>query len=402
MSFRRRALFGLIMIAATLGVVEVLAAALLTIRPNILRGQATSLEERNARLVNSIAAMLEDRPNSLARFDGELGWRPRPGLDNGVDVINGQALRSRRDYSDEPAAGVLRIAAFGDSFVYGSEVLTDESWASVLEQSRPNTEVLNYGVPGYGQDQVYLRLLAEGRDLRPEVVLFGVATPTLARIMMISGVFRLPGSVIHDFVKKPRFLLDGDRLSPAPNHLRRPSDFERYRQDPSSFRELGAYDYWYDAFVYESWLFEHSRAARLVFAGWSMAQRRLLDPNRPLAGPTGQGVFNESSSGFQILTLILERFVATAADWNMHPIVLILPDGYSMERMRNGQSGVMDPVRKLCRDEGLDCIDAADAFLAQSAEANAASWFEDRFHYSVEGNRIVANWIAREIDQRGW
>jgi len=70
-------------------------------------------------------------------------------------------------------------------FVYGSEVPTDESWASVLEQARPNTEVLNHGVPGYGQDQAYLRFLAEGRDLRPKVVLFGVATPTLDRIMMI-------------------------------------------------------------------------------------------------------------------------------------------------------------------------------------------------------------------------
>jgi hypothetical protein len=400
MSFRRRAMFGLAMMAMTLGVIEILAAGLLMIQPNILNGQATSIEDRNTRLVNSIAAMLEDRPDALARFDGELGWRPRAGLDNGVDIVNSQALRSHRDYADDPASGVLRMAAFGDSFVYGSEVLTDESWARVIERSRPNTEALNYGVPGYGQDQVYLRFLAEGRDFKPKVVLFGVASPTLDRIMMISGVFRSPGSLIHDFVKKPRFLLDGDRLSPAPNHLRQPSDFEPYMKDPSSFRELGAYDYWYEPLIYESWLFEHSHAARLVFAGWATTKRRLLDPDRPLKGPKGRGVFNASSSGFRILRLILERFVATATDWDMHPVVLILPDGYSTERMRSGQPGVMDPVRKLCVDEGWDCIDAKDAFLAQPEESEAASWFENSFHYSVEGNRIVADWIVREIDRR--
>jgi hypothetical protein len=226
----------------TVGVIEILAAAVLLIQPNVFGGHATSLEDRDARLVASINGILEDRPDALAEFHGELGWRPRPGLDNGPDIISSQGLRSRRDYSEIPAPGVLRIAAFGDSFVYGSEVLTDEAWPNVIEQSRPNTEVLNYGVPGYGQGQIYLRFVAEGRELGPKVVLLGVATPTLERIMTISGVFRSPGLPTYDFIKKPRFLLEGDRLSLAPNHLHRLSDFQRYVKDPSSFRELGAYD----------------------------------------------------------------------------------------------------------------------------------------------------------------
>jgi len=401
-SFRRRALLWLIMMAMTLSVVEILAALVLIIQPNIFGGHATSLEDRDARLVASVVGMLEDRPDALAEFHGDLGWRTRPGLDNGPDIISSQALRSRRDYSESPPPGVLRIAAFGDSFVYGSEVLTDEAWPSVIEQTRPNTEVLNYGVPGYGQDQIYLRFLAEGHDLEPKVVLFGVATPTLERIMMISAVFRSPGLSTYDFIKKPRFLLDGDRLSPAPNQLHRLSDFQRYVKDPSSFRELGAYDYWYEPLVYENRLFEYSRTGRLVFSGWAQLKRRLIDADRPLKGPRGGSVFNESSSGFQILTLILKRFVATAADWDMRPVVLILPDGYSTERMRSGQPGIMDPVREFCRDEGLDYIDVKDAFLAQPAEVEISSWFHNSFHYSVEGNRIVADWIRREVDRRGW
>jgi len=401
-SFRRSALLWLIMMAMTLGIIELLATVILAIQPNIFEGHATSLEDRNARLVTSITKMLEDRPDALAEFHGELGWRPRPGLDHGPDQINTQALRSRRDYSERPPPGVLRIAVFGDSFVYGSEVLTDEAWPSVIEQLRPRTEVLNYGVPGYGEGQIYLRFRAEGQDLNPSVVLFGVATPTLERIMMISAVFRSPGAATYDFIKKPRFLLDGDGLSLAPNHLHQLSDFERYVQDPSSFRELGVYDYWYEPLVYENWLFEYSHTGRLVFGGWAQLKRRFLDADRPLKGPRGGAAFNKSSSGFQILMLILKRFVATATDGGMHPVVLILPDGYSMERIRKGQSGIMDPVRQACRDEGFEFIDVKDAFLAQPADADTSAWFQHSFHYSTAGNRIVADWIRLEINRRGW
>jgi len=346
--------------------------------------------------------MLEDRPDALAEFHGELGWRPRTGLDDGPDIINSQALRSRRDYVQSPPPGVPRIAAFGDSFVYGSEVLTDQAWTSIIEQSRPNTEVLNYGVPGYGQDQIFLRFLAEGQDLEPTVVLFGVATPTLERLMKVASMFQAPGAPSYDFVKKPRFLLDGDHLTLAPNPLRRPSDFQSYLKDPSLFRELGAYDYWYEPLVYENWLFEYTRTGRLVFGGWTQIKRRFFDTDRPLKGPKGAGIFNESSTGFRILTLILERFVANALKWGMRPVVLLLPDGYSTERIRSGRSGIMDPVRKFCRDQGLAYIDVKDAFLAQSDERETSVWFNDNFHYSLEGNRIVADWIRVEIDRRKW
>lgn len=401
-SLGRPVLLWLIMMAMSLGIIEILAAIVLTIQPSIFGGHATSLEDRESRLVQAIIRMREDRPDSLAEFHGELGWRPRPGLDNGPDIINGQALRSRRAYSKSPAAGVLRIAVFGDSFVYGSEVLTDEAWPSVVEQLRPRTEVLNYGVPGYGQGQIYLRFQAEGRDLEPRIVLFGVATPTLERIMMISAVFRSPGAANYDFVKKPRFILGEGGLSLAPNDLHRLSDFERYVKDPASFRELGAYDYWYEPLVYENWLFRHSRTGRLVFGGWAQLKRRMIDPDRPLKGPRGGAEFNESSSGFRILTLIFEHFVATATGWGMRPVILILPDGYSMERIKNGESGIMDPVRKFCSERGLEVIDVKDAFLASPTDVDPSVWFKNSFHYSVEGNRVVAEWIRDEIDRREW
>ena len=402
LSPQRFALFSIVALAIVLVFLEFVSAAILLLRPGIFGGHATSLEDRNTGVVATVERLLENRPDSLAEFHSELGWRPRVGVDNGRDNVNNQALRSRRDYSETPAAGVLRIAAFGDSFVYGSEVETDAAWARVIEESRPNVEVLNYGVPGYGQDQIYLRFLAEARDLSPTVVLLGVATPTLSRIMMRSVVFRNPSAPSYDFLEKPRFLLEGDGLELVPNSIEQLGDFGRYREDPSSIRELGEYAYWYEPLVYENWLFEYTYIGRLVFGGWANIKRRFVDPERPLKGPRGGGVFNEASSGFLVLTRIFDQFAVTAVDWNMRPVLLILPDGYSTLRMRNGQPGIMDPVRKYCEEEGLEFIDIKDAFLAQPKDADANSWFKNGFHYSAEGNRIAAEWIQQEIDRRGW
>ena len=60
-------------------------------------------------------------------LDAHLGWRPPPGFSNDREHVNAQGLRSTREYAPVPAPGVLRIAAFGDSFVYGAEVATEIS-----------------------------------------------------------------------------------------------------------------------------------------------------------------------------------------------------------------------------------------------------------------------------------
>ena len=61
------------------------------------------------------------------------------------DVINGQGLRSTREYAPKAPPGILRVAVFGDSFVYGNEVSAADVWTTRLEGDRSEREVLNYG-----------------------------------------------------------------------------------------------------------------------------------------------------------------------------------------------------------------------------------------------------------------
>jgi hypothetical protein len=380
---------------------EVVSTAVLRLRPDVLRGLALGPAERRERLAEGIRHALARHDDMIAVHDPDLGWRPRAGIRNGPDDVDSRSLRSKREYDAMPPDGVLRIAAFGDSFVYGSEVSTDECWPTVLERIRPDTEVLNYGVPGYGQDQVYLRFLAEAKATNPRIVLFGVAPPTLDRMVSVMGAFRMMEGTDSGAISKPRFELDehGD-LALIPNPLKRLEDLHVYLDDPRALQNVGRHDFWYEPLLYESWWFDHSHACRLLFAGWAIAKRRYLDPDRPICGPPGRGVFNSSSSAFRILATILVRFSETARRWGMQPLVLLLPEGYSVERRSRGRVDTMDPLRKLCVSERIPFADASEAFLGSAPRSNLDALFLNEFHYSPEGHRIVARWLRGVIDAR--
>ena len=153
------------------------------------------------------------------RIDPDLGWVTVPGARSRSPCANRAGLRAEREYAPAPPPGVVRIAAFGDSFVHGDEVTTDEAWPTRLERLQPGLEVLNYGVGGYGIDQAMLRFFREGARFAPHVVLVGVITDDVLRGVNVFRPFFAPttGNVL----TKPRFLLDDDgTLRLLPNPLR--------------------------------------------------------------------------------------------------------------------------------------------------------------------------------------
>lgn len=118
------------------------------------------------------------------------GWSNKPGYSGDVSrpnkiTINSQGLRAERDYPLLPAAGVRRIAVLGDSFTFGDEVNDDQSLPYYLGRFFDSAEVLNFGVSGYGLDQMVLRLEEEVFSYHPTHVLLVIAIPPdLARALI--------------------------------------------------------------------------------------------------------------------------------------------------------------------------------------------------------------------------
>lgn len=379
-------------------VVTVLMEGALRLFGGSLGDAAMNLEERRKRWREAALVMLEERKDALAVFDPGLGWRPQAGLSSGPNVINRLGLRSTVEYAMKPPKEKIRVSVFGDSFVYGSGVQGAEAWPSILENSVPGIEVLNYGVPGYGPDQAYLRFRSEFLSVNPHIAIFAISTPALRRILIRSAVFLGTST---DFIAKPRYILDAQgELKLLPNPIQNLSEASWFVDDPSLFFEIGQFDYWYEPRVFDESLLHNSAVYRAAVWTWSGVKRRYLDPDRPYAGLPFQGQFNRSSSAFKILVKLIQRFREDAIAAGVRPIILVLPDRDSTARSWDGKVGTMDPLTAYCTEEGLTCNDATEAFRSQPRHSVVRDWFVDGFHYSVEGNRIVAQWLAQKIDFR--
>jgi hypothetical protein len=145
-----------------------------------------------------------------------LGWRVEPNLRNleayrgKVLSTNSRGLRGRTEYGHEKPPEAFRIVVLGDSFTFGEEVGDEETYSHVLQELLPQAEVLNFGVHGYGHDQMLLYLQEEGLRYKPDLVLLGFLTVDMERNIL---AFR-------DYAK-PRFELREGKLvlthSPVPS-----------------------------------------------------------------------------------------------------------------------------------------------------------------------------------------
>ncbi|MBN2054720.1 SGNH/GDSL hydrolase family protein, partial [bacterium] len=78
----------------------------------------------------------------------------------------------------EKPEGILRIGCFGDSFTYGYEVSGGNDFPSLLQgrldaTAAESTEVLNFGVPGYGFHEAYILWEALADRFQLDYVLLG-------------------------------------------------------------------------------------------------------------------------------------------------------------------------------------------------------------------------------------
>ena len=139
--------------------------------------------------------------------DPLLGWRSRPGLrnepafDDATLSTNRLGLRGEKTPAPRPAPGMTRVLVLGDSFTFGEDVGDHETYVARLDRALPRTEVLNFGVHGYGHDQMLLLFRETGQRYAPDVVVLGFVYDDIYRNLVD---FR-------DFAK-PRFELSEGEL----------------------------------------------------------------------------------------------------------------------------------------------------------------------------------------------
>ncbi len=183
----------------------------------ILLGMLFALAEGACRLF-----LIEYRPepvipDSIGRFDSELGWALVPNAfgtssRTGYEIayqINSKGLRDDETDYQKPD-GVFRIALVGDSRTFGYGVPIQKHFATLLEGYFKDVEVINLGISGFGVDQELLFLKSEGFQYQPDLVISYVAHYKAHRHMHPAR-WNKP---------KPYFVLEDDKLvlkqSPVP------------------------------------------------------------------------------------------------------------------------------------------------------------------------------------------
>lgn len=386
LSHRRSVALGaLVLVVVTVGALEIasrVAERVPAVRAILRPASRDELLREQARRLTQLAS--DSLSGNLLRLDSQLGWRYAAGSVG--DTITVDSLGRR--WSGNRLTGSesrLVVGAWGDSFVFCTEVRDADCWLARWQQRTDSIRVLNHGVGGYGTDQALLRFRGAVDATRPDVAILGFTDDDLRRLVSVFRRF-----VDHEEypLLKPRFRLDGGALVLEPNPGSDTAFIGRLRADPSVIRSLGHRDLHYNALLYSSSVTDHSALARLLGAAAHRVWLRYLHPGRIW---DARGLLRPESEAFAIQLAIFQAFVSEAASVGAVPLILLLPGKSSVEAVAASRDFPLQPLVDSLKARRLPFHDVSPA-LARAARAGGSqpSLFAPGGHYSAAGNEVIA------------
>lgn len=299
------------------------------------------------------------RPDEDIYYSSTEGIRsPRPGM----------------SYAAIPAK--RRIALVGDSFAFGLESNFAETWGNQLERALPpGTQVLNFGVDGYGLDQAYLRARRDALPWHPQTVILSVIDDDLRRAMCVYGFLCFPGFEMP--FPKPRLVLNGGHLEALNEPL--PSPDSVFAHPTIAELPYIQDDIAYDPAEWEEHAHLSSRTVRYALSKF----RRWTAPSPAV----------DERSMRALSAVLFEAFVHDAREQGATPIILYFPSRTFFLPMSARPASLAKEV-----------LDAAHLDYVDMTSCVARVPDSDRFtnlHYSAATNAAVARCLAQLPAVRG-
>lgn len=341
--------------------------------------------------------------DSVIRYDPVLWWSLKPNarlVSNDPDrgfhghiQTNSLGLREREVAAKK--RGVRRILVIGDSAVFGSGLEAEDRFSDVLGRALADrVEVINAGIPGWGNDQELLFYEHTLRLLEPDVV-----------VLTITAYNDVVNNALDDALleggTKPRFVAEGDSLRMIPAAAASPLGFKarckrllrrsrlllfvKHRLDQRRVAQRVHEDAVYAPHGYESfrhlshWSVYDTRGSDAITAAWTVTERILL---------RFASDCRADSAAFFVFAIPLK--LETDAAWRAEMIRRTGVDASSLDFEL--------PYRRLasfCADNGIEFHYPRGEFLA--AASVGPLYFERDSHPNVRGNAIVAAWLARTL-----
>lgn len=339
-------------------------------------------------------------PNSYIQFDPVLGWTHRPGVSEQLEGVtytaNSVGARALREYVLEPPANIIRLAAFGPSFVHSDEVGDSQTWAAQLEQARSELEVMNWGVGGYGTDQAYLRYKTQGAAFQPRIVIIGFEEENIYRNVNRFRPFYRPGTGLP--LTKPLFITITTGLTMLENPYDDVDQFyQMLTEQPEQFlNEVCPYDYFCDATRYQARPLD-------VFASYRLWRTLLFEMSHNQSIEDDPESYQDSYPAQMTLRLV-SQFVEDVAKNGAIPLVLVFPEQSTIADYEAGLEPVYQTGVTALRDQGVQVIDLAGAFVEAKQTQNRP--YEDFYaseggHFNELGNYVVAQAVLWHLCGQG-
>ncbi len=354
---------------------------------------AERLSENHRRVLNDLLVGKE----KYLTYSASLGWTIKPGGSSDLYRANSQGFRSDRETTFIPAPGKLRIAAFGDSFAHGDEVKNPDTWEEKLDTLDPKLETLNFGVPGYGLDQAYLRYKEQGVLFNPHIVIIGFMSDDIHRSVSVFKPFYYPTTGIP--LAKPRFALENDKLLFLRNPMSQLEDYKRLLENERLvLRELGEYDFYFRT---------EYRASPLdlsyLYRFWQILRRQFFE--RFDAGSVYYGGrYKETSEAFLVTTQLFDAFYEEALKNGSLPLIVIFPNRPDLYRDKKNKVSDYAPLLKYLASKGYRTLNALDGFKKFGEGHSVDDYFNtggQGGHYGPLGNEVVARFLYDYLKENG-
>lgn len=346
-----------------------------------------TLSDRHREFIQKLIA----EETSYIQLDPMLGWSIRKnGYVKGLYKANSDGIRADRDYQLIPPENVLRVASFGDSFTHCDDVSNQHTWQEYLTRIKPEWEVINFGVGGYGLDQAFLRYQRDGKKYRPHVVLIGYMSENINRHINVFRPFYMSGTGLP--FAKPRFLVKEDGILLKENPLTERTDYEQLLKRPKDIiLELGMEDWHYQQKPKEN-LFDFLPSVRIIRLASYMVHSEV---NSPIIHGWK---YNVDSHAFDLTLKIFDTFHKNVLGQEALPVIVLFPNKNNLHRFRDGRSNSFEPIIRHFENKGYQYIDLHMAFETYGKYIPLNQLFAG--HYTPVANEIVAKYISDYIETK--
>jgi lysophospholipase L1-like esterase len=310
----------------------------------------------------------------LYQDDPLTGYRMRPDTQlafvrqsDGAAIpvrTNNLGFRDDEDYQPGSEDSTLRVLLLGDSLVFGAGVLFEETIGERLEgilaeDTGQAVQVMNWGVPGYGQEQERLLLESLGADdYQPDLILVLVTTSNdFGQTLDLSTLEEVAGGV-QESVAAPSTSEES-----APESVSLAERIKRPLRGLRTYRLVA---------VYGNRLLGALGRREVEFSD-EAAQASRADLEKLLA-------YGDSTGLRVAFALIPPRVFATP-----------LEEQYAYERR------VYMFYADTLDDLGADWLDLESALIDGAAMADPARIYWDDVHLTAEGDQIAAQAVAEAI-----